>query len=73
MSAFPGRSSRAKVWWIVAAVLVLFVGTLADIYGIPRVTLFAAVVIIVLAVLNYLNTGSPRRYGPASSSRTSQE
>lgn len=48
----------------------LFVGTLADIYGIPRVTLFAAIVIIVLAIINYLYTGAPRQYGPASSSRT---
>ncbi len=51
----------------------LFVGTLADIYGIPRVTLFAAVVIIVLAIINYLYAGTPRQFGPASSSRTSPE
>lgn len=48
----------------------LFVGTLADIYGIPRVTFVAAIVIILIAVFNYFTTGSPRPF--KRESRTTQ-
>lgn len=39
----------------------LFVGTLADIYGIPRVTLVAALVMFLVALINVGATGSPKR------------
>ncbi len=42
----------------------LFIGNLADIFGIPRVTFAVAVVIGLLAVLNLVWLGSPRRLSP---------
>ena len=46
---------------------VLFIGNLADVYGIPRVTLVIAIVIILLAILNFVWSGSPNRLPPAHS------
>ncbi len=44
---------------------ILFVGNLADIYGIPRVTLAIALIIILLAVLNVAWSQAPNRMPPA--------
>lgn len=43
----------------------LFVGNLADILGIPRVTFGIAVFIVLLAVLNWAWTNSPKRLPPS--------
>ncbi|MBI4786127.1 MAG: MFS transporter [Chloroflexi bacterium] len=52
----------------VGIVPILFIGNLADIYGIPRVTLVIAIFIIALAVLNLFWSGSPKRLAPSSRS-----
>ncbi len=47
----------------------LFIGNLADILGIPRVTFGIAVVIILLAAFNLAWTNSPKRLPPPSPSK----
>jgi MFS family permease len=47
----------------------LFIGNLADILGIPRVTFGIAVVIVLLAVLNLAWMNSPKRLPPPSPSK----
>jgi MFS family permease len=51
----------------------LFIGNLADVYGIPRVTFTVAVIIIVLAILNLLWAGSTTRLPPRPQKKQATE
>ncbi len=51
----------------------LFVGNLADVYGIPRVTFTVAVIVIVLAILNLLWARSTTRQPPQSRKKQTTE